>query len=122
LQLLFEKSQEGDIYGLGILKGQVLRFDEKNNIKVPHIGWNGVVYRTRDKKCRLLDGIEDGSYFYFDHSYYAAPAEAEMFCGSTVYGSAFTSMIWKNNIYAVQFHPERSQNLGLRLLKNFIEL
>lgn len=122
LQLLFEISEEGDTPGLGVFKGKVVRFEEKNGVKVPHIGWNRVEYSARAKACELFKGIKDNSYFYFDHSYYAVPEEPEAYSGGTFYGRMFTSMIWKNNIYAVQFHPERSQDLGLRLLNNFIKL
>jgi len=120
LQILFEKSEEGNIPGLGIFKGEVRRFSEKDKIKVPHIGWNSVSKLRENKK--FLNGVKDNSYFYFDHSYYADPADKSMVTGLTKYGIDFTSVVLKDNIYAVQFHPERSQKLGLKILENFLKL
>jgi len=120
LQLLFEESEEADAKGLGIFKGKVKRFKEKDGIKIPHIGWNNVQLKAYSLK--LTANIEDNSYFYFDHSYYAAPEDKSIVAGTTDYGVSFTSMINKENIYGVQFHPERSQALGLKMLENFIKL
>lgn len=120
LQILFDMSEEGNAKGLGILKGKVRRFQEKKGIKVPHIGWNNV--KLKAYSLKLTAGIKNGSYFYFDHSYYADAKEKEIEEATTDYGGNFTSMISKDNIYAVQFHPERSQALGLKLLENFIKL
>ncbi len=122
LQILFEKSEEGASKGLGVLKGEVRRFNEKDGIKVPQIGWNKVKLNIKDQKSNITAGITDEAYFYFDHSYYAEPADKNIITGTTDYGKTYASMIQKNNIYAVQFHPERSQSLGLRLLENFIKL
>ena len=120
LQILFEKSEEGIAKGLGVLKGKVKRFQEKDGIKVPQIGWNRV--KLLSYSLGLMKGIEDNSYFYFDHSYYAEPKDKTITAATTDYGINFTSMIWQDNIYAVQFHPERSQDLGLKVLENFIKL
>ena len=122
LQILFEASEEGNIKGLGVLKGKVKRFREEDKIKVPQIGWNKVDYRLKTEGCRLLDGIEDNSHFYFDHSYYVDPSDKDIVAATTDYGKDFTSMIRKDNIYGVQFHPERSQKMGLKMLENFIAL
>jgi len=120
LQILFEKSEEGKRAGLSILKGRVKRFDEKTGVKVPHIGWNTVSLKSTE--CKLFRDIEEDAYFYFDHSYYGEPEEKSLAAGNTKYGISFSSVIHKDNIYAVQFHPERSQGLGLEVLKNFINL
>ncbi len=122
LQLLFEESMEfGRHAGLGLLKGSVVRFAasldaEGTELKVPHMGWNDVKIK---KDSALLKGVPDGSYFYFVHSYYAAPASPEVTLTTTEYGVEFTSAVEKDNIMACQFHPEKSQKLGLRVLKNF---
>jgi len=122
LQILFEGSEEGDIEGLGIFKGMSKRFREKDGIKVPHIGWNTIESRDPGGKHSITDGIADGSYFYFDHSYYAEPGDKGIVAATTKYGMDFASSVRKENIFAVQFHPERSQKLGLKLLENFIKL
>ncbi len=133
LQLLFEESEEGENYkGLGIFKGKVIRFSSKLqaessklSLKIPHIGWNQIRWKVEGgrskEKCPLLKGIPDGSYFYFVHSYYVEPKESNIIAATTEYGTEFTSMIWKENVFATQFHPEKSQKVGLRLLKNFVE-
>jgi len=118
LQLLFEESVEfGSRQGLGILRGKVLRFPA-GDLKVPHMGWNSVELQ---KDSRLMEGIEDGSYFYFVHSYYVEPASG-VTLGTTGYGLTFTSAVETGNVFATQFHPEKSQNAGLRILKNFAKL
>ncbi|MBL7156709.1 MAG: imidazole glycerol phosphate synthase subunit HisH [Candidatus Omnitrophica bacterium] len=122
LQILFEESEEGNAKGLGIFKGKIKRFTEGSGIKVPHMGWNSIDQRPNAKNQRLLEDIKDGSYFYFDHSYYADPDDKDIVAATTSYGTNFTSMVCKDNIYAVQFHPERSQDLGLKLLENFVKL
>lgn len=115
LQLLFEESEEfGANNGLGIIKGKVKRF-EKNELKVPHMGWNSI---KKEKDTPLLAHIEEGSYFYFVHSYYVAPDE-DVTATTTDYGLEFTSSIAKDNIFACQFHPEKSQDEGLKILKAF---
>lgn len=124
LQMLFEHSEEGDVRGLGLLPGRVLRFppqlmhDEAGHkLKVPHMGWNQVFQQTRHA---MWDGIADGSRFYFVHSYYVEVSEPDIVAGTTCYPFAFTSAVARNNIFAVQFHPEKSQSAGLKLLSNFV--
>ena len=124
LQMLFEHSEEGNIEGLGILPGRVVRFPAErmhdvsgNKLKVPHMGWNKV-YQKRAHP--MWAGIEDGSRFYFVHSFYVEAADAGMIAGETRYPFAFTCAAARNNIFAVQFHPEKSQSVGLRLLSNFV--
>ncbi len=124
LQMLFERSEEGGARGLGILRGAVRRFPEPladratgARLKVPHMGWNEV---RQAAPHALWQGIADGARFYFVHSYYADEAEAGLRCGSADYGLAFTCAVARNNIFAVQFHPEKSQAAGLQLLSNFI--
>ncbi len=120
LQLLFERSYEfGETEGLGIIKGEVVKFELPEEFKIPHMGWNQIWKR---KESRLLEGIEDGSFFYFVHSYYVNCREAEAELTQTDYRIYFTSSVEKGNIFATQFHPEKSQKLGLRLLRNFLEI
>ncbi len=127
LQLLFDRGEEGEgANGLGVLRGTVKRFDlsprstvHGPRLKIPHMGWNQV---KRRGKCPLLTSIPDGSFVYFVHSYYAEPTDHSIIALETDYGGAFTSMIWRDKLFATQFHPEKSQAVGLRLLKNFIEL
>lgn len=122
LQMLFERSEEGDVAGLDVLPGTVRRFRAEDmgagRHKVPHMGWNEVVQSSSHPMWR---GISDGTRFYYVHSYYAFPAESGLICGATDYGLTFCSAVARENIFAVQFHPEKSQSSGLRLLSNFIE-
>lgn len=121
LQLLFTESEEGGLHkGFGILPGRVRVFPNKS-LKVPHIGWNQIrrFDLQKGQECPLLRGIPDGSYFYFVHSYYADPLDQAIVTTRTDYGLSFVSMIWKGSCYAMQFHPEKSQNLGLKILENF---
>ena len=132
LQLLFERSEEGGrVRGLGVFKGTVRRFPDK--LKVPHMGWNQInikyqisnIKNTNQKPNTsnlFLKNIPDNSFFYFCHSYYAAPEDKNIIAATTDYGLEFASAIRKDNLFACQFHPEKSQSLGLRLLKNFVEL
>jgi len=114
MQILFNKSYEfGEHKGLGVIKGEVIRF--KSNVKIPHMGWNEV---NKIKDSPLLKDIPDGTYFYFDHSYYVLPDE-DVTITITPYNKKFCSAIQKDNIFATQFHPEKSQKWGLRLLQNF---
>lgn len=116
LQVLFSESAEfGRCRGLDIFRGKVERFPE-SELKVPHMGWNAL---TLKKDNPLFDGIPDKSYFYFVHSFYVAPEDEAIISTTTDYGMEFTSSICKDNVNAVQFHPEKSQALGLQLLKNF---
>ena len=118
LQLLFEESEEfGSKKGLGILKGKVLRFPA-TGLKVPHMGWNSVEY---EKESRLMEGIDNGSYFYFVHSYYVEPVNS-VTLGTTGYGLTFSSAVEMDNVFATQFHPEKSQKAGLKILENFANL
>lgn len=117
LQILFEYGYEfGSHEGLGIIKGSVVRFDERLPIKIPHMGWNQVWIK---KDSKMYEGIEDGSYFYFVHSYYGKPDSQDVIATNTDYSIQFCSSIEKDNIWAVQFHPEKSQKVGLKLLENF---
>ena len=116
LQMLFERGEEGDAAGLGLLPGCVPRFAEPG-LKIPHIGWNEVV---QARPHALWDGIPDRSRFYFVHSYYPAPQDAALTAATSVYGAPFTCAIARDNIFAVQFHPEKSQSAVLQLLSNFV--
>lgn len=119
LQALFDESDEGGgVKALGLLPGRVPRFQFSDGVrrKVPHMGWNEV---RQQRPHPLWAGIEDDSRFYFVHSYYAAPALAQDICGTTEYGLSFASAAGRSNIFAVQFHPEKSQQAGLTLLQNF---
>jgi glutamine amidotransferase len=115
MQMLFEESSEfGKTKGLGLLKGFVDRF--KDDMVVPHVGWNQVVKRSEHL---LLANVPTESFFYFVHSYYCEPADESAVVGETDYGVRFCSIVAKGNVCGVQFHPEKSQNAGLQLLKNF---
>lgn len=121
LQLLFESGEEGGgAQGFGILPGTVKRLPASPPLKIPHMGWNQVT-RTH-KECPLLQGIPDESFFYFVHSYYAEPADPEVVALETDYDTRFASMVWRDRLFATQFHPEKSQAVGLRLLENFLRL
>ena len=122
MQLISKKSYEhGETEGLGWVDAEVVKFDflnQKNKLKVPHIGWNNVNY---EKKSPLFQGVSDNSDFYFVHSYHFQVHE-NIVTSTTDYGVEFVSSVKKDNIYAFQFHPEKSQSVGLRLLKNFVNL
>ena len=118
LQLMFAESEElGNHPGLGLLPGKVRRFPPAE--RVPQIGWNQVAIQ---KPVSILAGVNDQSFFYFVHSYYVIPEDAGVIAATTEYGHRFTSILWKDNLFACQFHPEKSQTLGLQLLKNFASL
>lgn len=121
-QLLFERSEEfnSTARGFEYFKGRVVRFTDRPGLKVPQIGWNQVELLKPD--CPLFRHIENGSYFYFVHSFYPKPADESIVVGRTSYGDVFASAVWHRNVYAVQFHPEKSQKVGLQLLQNFVEL
>ena len=130
-QLLFSESEEGGrIEGLDILKGKVRKFKCMNGLKIPHMGWNRIESKIKNHpstslgtgKSKILDGISDGSYMYFVHSYYVEPEDRGIILCETEYGNIFTSGIHRDNIYAFQFHPEKSQSRGLRIVKNFVEI
>jgi len=121
LQLLFTGSEEaGGCDCLGVIKGEVKLFPGGKGLKVPQIGWNTV--RLRQKGCPIFKGVGDETYFYFVHSYYCESHDEAYSAGVTEYGIPYTSFLWKGNIFAVQFHPERSQENGLKILTNFGEL
>jgi imidazole glycerol-phosphate synthase subunit HisH len=120
LQLLFDVSYEGGEHqGLGILPGKVLRFELPEAYKVPHMGWNQALLRRR---APILSGIDEGTHFYFVHSYYAVPDDPDVVAIEAEYARPFCAMVWRDNLFATQFHPEKSQQQGLRLLRNFAEL
>ena len=125
LQVLFTESDEfGKTPGLNLIKGTVVHFSQKNSspdsrLKIPHMGWNALSFK---KKLPLFNGVEDGSFFYFVHSYYVKPEDKGVIATTTSYGVDFTSSIQKDNIFACQFHPEKSQQVGLQVLKNFGKL
>lgn len=135
MQLLLEKSQEAaGVKGLGVIKGEVKRFSAEKLI-VPHMGWNQVKIKPayqnlgagKDKgrgkeEGMLFRGVKAESYFYFAHSYYCKPKQSEVILSTTTYGDEFVSSLHKNNIWAVQFHPEKSQKLGLKVFNNFLKL
>lgn len=121
-QALFERSEEFNscAAGLGIFPGKVVRFSNKSGVKVPQIGWNQLdIVRP---ECPIFKGIPSGSYVYFVHSYFPKPAEPSIIATETTYGEPFASSVWRDNVFATQFHPEKSQAVGLQLLKNFVSL
>ncbi len=120
LQLLFEKSEEGNCKGLGILKGKVKKFDDPL-LKIPHMGWNNIRLKVKGERLKIFKDIPDNSYFYFVHSYYVKPEDKKIIATTTDYGINFTSSIFYKNIFATQFHPEKSQKNGLKLLKNYVD-
>jgi glutamine amidotransferase len=121
-QALFERSEEFNscAAGLGVFKGRVVRFSEQPGLKIPQIGWNQLQFATG--KCPLFKGVADGAYVYFVHSFFPKPEDESIVCSRTDYGESFASAIWKDNVFATQFHPEKSQAVGLKLLENFVQL
>ncbi|MHB8899972.1 MAG: imidazole glycerol phosphate synthase subunit HisH [Thermoguttaceae bacterium] len=120
LQLLFERSYEnGEHAGLGVLKGEVVRFQLPPQYSVPHMGWNQAAILRRPP---ILEGIADGSHFYFVHSYFVVPQDQAVVAVQTEYCTPFCAMVWRDNLFATQFHPEKSQADGLKVLKNFGDL
>lgn len=119
-QALFERSEEFNscAAGLGVFKGSVVRFSEMHGLKIPEIGWNQVKLVKAD--CPLYRGIPDGSHFYFVHSFHPRPEDDSIVATLTDYGESFASSVWKDNVFATQFHPEKSQKVGLQLLRNFV--
>jgi glutamine amidotransferase len=121
MHLLFESSQESpQAKGLGVFKGSVRRFEPSASLKVPHMGWNQVKFKK--SACPLFKGLETDAAVYFCHSYYPAPADSSSVAATTEYGTDFASILWQDNVYAMQFHPEKSQRSGLKLLENFVSL
>lgn len=121
-QALFEKSEEFNscAAGLSVFGGKVIRFSGQGGLKVPQIGWNQLHFTRPD--CPLFKGIDEGSYVYFVHSFYPQPVDPHIVASETSYGETFASAVWRDNIFATQFHPEKSQRVGLKLLENFIAL
>ena len=121
-QALFERSEEFNscAAGLGLFGGRVVRFAESSGLKIPQIGWNQLAI-TRPN-CPLYHGVPEGSYVYFVHSFYPEPVDASIVATLTDYGVHFASSVWRDNVFATQFHPEKSQRVGLQILKNFVDL
>jgi glutamine amidotransferase len=121
-QALFESSEEFNscAAGLGLFKGKVVRFTERALLKIPQIGWNQI--EIAQPGCPLFRDIPSGSYVYFVHSFYPKPTDPSIVATRTEYGESFASSIWRDNIFATQFHPEKSQTVGLKLLRNFVAL
>jgi glutamine amidotransferase len=119
LQILFSESEEfGSCKGLDLIRGKVVKFRSDPEHKVPHMGWNTI---EKEKEAPMLQGIENGDFFYFVHSYFVTPEETQWISTFTPYGERFVSSIWKENIFATQFHPEKSQQKGLKILENFVK-
>ena len=120
MQFLFENSDEmGRHAGLGLIPGHVTRFDlAEENLKVPHMGWNQIEHKENHP---LLRGVPNGAFAYFVHSYYCVPTSGEDIVAGTRYGHAFTSIVARDNLFGIQFHPEKSQRYGLQILRNFVE-
>jgi glutamine amidotransferase len=120
LQLLFDESEEFGIHqGFKVISGRVKAFDRNMGLKIPHMGWNEVIFR---KDVPIFRDIQDGSHFYFVHSYYVVPNDSSDVAAVTDYGIRFTCAVARDNIFAVQFHPEKSQENGLKILANFAKL
>ena len=120
LQLLFERSDESPgVEGLSILEGEIIRIPDEENLKIPHIGWNSLNYPNEG---RLFQGITEESYVYFVHSYYLNAKDKKIVKATTEYGALIEASVEKDNVFACQFHPEKSSDVGLKILKNFVEL
>ena len=121
-QALFDRSEEFDSHaaGLGLFPGRVVRFSGQGGLKVPQIGWNQL--EIARPECPLYRGIPSGSYVYFVHSFFPQPLDPSITATETTYGQPIASSVWSNNVFATQFHPEKSQKIGLQLLKNFVAL
>ena len=114
---MFDVGYEGgEFEGLGVLRGKVIRFDLPQPLKVPHMGWNRGQFKG---KPPLLAGVSEGAFFYFVHSYYVVPEDASVVAIETEYGHPFCAAVWRKNLFATQFHPEKSQAWGIRMLENF---
>ncbi|MBL9167996.1 MAG: imidazole glycerol phosphate synthase subunit HisH [Verrucomicrobiales bacterium] len=121
-QALFERSEEFNSCALGlrVFDGSVVRFSSKTGVKIPQIGWNQIEIQNPD--CPLYRGIPNQSYVYFVHSFFPQPKDPSIVATTTSYGENFTSSVWRDNVFATQFHPEKSQTVGLKLLQNFVTL
>jgi len=128
MQVLFEASRESPkVKGLGLIKGRVKKLTATKSRKVPHMGWNQLKIGVRVKgqglsDCPLLKGVSNGAYVYFCHSYYPCPEDKKVAAAFCSYGLDFPAVVWQDNIYGVQFHPEKSQGVGLRMIENFVKL
>lgn len=120
-QALFQKSEEFNscAAGLGVFKGNVVRFSDAQGLKIPQIGWNQL--ESINPACPLFRGIPEKSYVYFVHSFFPKPIDSGIVATRTTYGESFASSVWRDNVFATQFHPEKSQKVGLRLLRNFVD-
>ena len=117
MQLLFDESDEfGPVRGLGVFRGRVVRFRDQPGLQVPHMGWNQI---RKQQPVPHLEGIDEGAFVYFVHSYYVVPTDRSLTATSTEYGGEFTSAIYRDNVFATQYHPEKSQKIGLKILENF---
>lgn len=120
LQLLFERSDEAPgVEGLGILKGEILKIPEQKGLKIPHMGWNSLEF---PREGRLFAGLKQNPYVYFVHSYYLKVAEAEIVTATTEYSTLIHASVEKGNVFACQFHPEKSSDVGIQILRNFVTL
>lgn len=120
LQLLFERSDESaGVEGLGVLKGEILRIPDKEGLKIPHIGWNSLRFPNPG---RLFAGVEEDSYVYFVHSYYLKAADESIVTATTEYSTQIHASVESGNVFACQFHPEKSSDVGMKILQNFLEL
>lgn len=120
LQLLFERSEESPgVEGLGVLEGEIVRLPADSGLKIPHIGWNNLKF---PRKGKLFEGIPEDSYVYFVHSYYLKAKDPEIVTATTEYGATVHASVEKDNVFACQYHPEKSSNVGLKMLENFIKL
>ena len=121
-QAMFERSEEFDsrAAGMGLFEGSVVRFPAGQGLKIPQIGWNQIEIVQPD--CPLFESVENGSHVYFVHSFYPQPEDDSIAACRTTYGVEFASAIWRDNVYATQFHPEKSQKVGLKILENFVKL
>ena len=121
-QALFEQSEEFDscATGLGLFAGKVVRFPDGQGLKIPQIGWNQI--EIVQPECPIFEGVENGSHVYFVHSFYPQPEDGSIAACRTSYGVGFASAIWRDNVFATQFHPEKSQKVGLTILQNFVDL
>ncbi len=120
MQVLFEESEESDAAGFGLIGGDVVRLPD--GVKIPQMGWNELTIHRDNRDSDLLAGIDDGDFFYFVHSYYCVPEDERVITATTDYGVDMAAVVEKDNIHAVQFHPEKSSRKGLMILKNFVEM
>jgi glutamine amidotransferase len=121
-QAMFDRSEEFNscAAGLGFFKGNVVRFPEGQGVKIPQIGWNQI--EITQPECPIYQGVDDGSHVYFVHSFYPKPEVDSIAATRTTYGVNFVSSVWRDNVFATQFHPEKSQRIGLKILENFVNL